>query len=140
MRVLAFGSFDPLHKGHIDFLRQAKALGDYLTVVVAHDSAIYANKGYKPHQSEEERMKAVASVTYVDDVQLGNKTADPYQLLGELEFDIIAVGYDQAPSDEDIRQELDQRGKRTVKIVRLQPFHPEKYKSTFIRRNSPTAA
>jgi FAD synthetase len=133
-KVLAFGSFDPLHEGHKQFLKQAKALGDYLTVVVAHDSAIWANKGYEPHQSEEERLKAVAEVPAVDEVLIGNKSVHKYELLDELEFDIIALGYDQQPTDEVVRTELNNRGKFSVKIVRLPAFHPEKYKSSYLRQ------
>ena len=131
-RVLVFGAFDPLHEGHRDFFRQAKALGDYLKVVVARDSSIRANKGYEPHHGEEARLKAVAEAG-VDEVMLGQKTAHKYEMLQELEFDVIALGYDQEPLKEEVRRQLALLGKQAVQVVRLQPFHPEKYKSTFIR-------
>lgn len=121
-RVLAFGAFDPLEEGHKDFLRQASELGDHLTVVVAHDSAIRANKQREPRQGEAERMAAVQVIPYVDEVLLGRKTADRYHLLGEIEFDILALGYNQKPSDEEVREELNQKGKYYVKIVRLKPY------------------
>lgn len=130
-RVLVFGTFDPLHEGHRDFFQQAKALGDHLTVVVARDSSIRANKGYEPHQSEEARLTAVAEAG-VDEVILGNKTAHKYELLKELEFDVLALGYDQHPSEEEVRRQLALLGKQAVLVVRLQPFQPEKYKSSFI--------
>ena len=132
IRILAFGAFDPLHAGHRDFFRQAKALGDHLTVVVARDSSIRANKGYEPHQSEEARLTAVAGAG-VDTAMLGNKTAHKYELLRELAFDTIALGYDQSPLEEEVRRQLALLGKQHVTVVRLLPFHPEQYKSTFIR-------
>lgn len=131
-RVLVFGAFDPLHEGHRDFFRQARALGDHLTVVVARDSSIRANKGYEPHQREELRLRAVAEAG-VGEALLGNNTAHKYELLQELEFEVIALGYDQPPSEEEVRRQLALLGKQRVRVVRLQPFHPEKYKSTFIR-------
>src|SRR5687768_10413206 len=102
-RVIAFGVFDPLHEGHKDFLRQAKELGDHLIVVVAHDSAIRAYKQREPQQTEEERLAAVKTLPFVDEVMLGRKTADRYHLLGEVEFDVVALGYNQKPSDEEVR-------------------------------------
>ena len=134
-KVLAFGSFDPLHDGHRDFFAQAKALGDHLTVVVAHDSALLAHKGRDPLQSAEERMKAIAEAPEVDQVLIGNKQADKYELLEELEFDVIALGYDQAPADEKVREELDKIGKSEVEIARLKPYRPDRYKSSLMRRD-----
>lgn len=131
--VLAFGTFDPLHPGHMDFLRQAKALGDYLLVVVACDGNIRAQKNYHPQQGENERLAAVAAVEYVDQAMLGNSSTHQYELLGELKFDILVLGYDQAPADEVVRDELAKRNKQYVEVIRLQPFHPEKYKSTLMR-------
>jgi len=128
-RVIAFGAFDPLHEGHIDFLRQAKALGDHLTVVVAHDSAIVAHKHRDAKQSEEERMNAIRVLPFVDEVILGRKTAHKYHIFDEVQFDIIAMGYNQLPSDEEVLDALHERGKYDVKVVRLNPFQPEQYPS-----------
>ncbi len=131
--VIAFGAFDPLHLGHEFWLRQAKALGDRLVVVVARDSSIRRYKDRDPFQSEEARLVAVAGLPYVDQAMLGNRTAHTYELLSELDFDIVALGYDQAPSDEDIRRELDARGKHDVAIVRMPAWKPDMFKSTLIR-------
>lgn len=132
-RVLAFGSFDPLHEGHRDFFRQAKALGDHLTVVVAHDEALRAHKRREVFQGAPARLAAVAAVPEVDQALLGDKQANQYTLLSELDFDIVALGYDQAPADDVVRAELDERGKGHVQIMRLKAHKPEVYKSTIIR-------
>ena len=120
-RVIAFGAFDPPNDGHKDFIRQAKALGDHLTVVVAHDSAVRAHKKREPRQPETERAAAVKKLPYVDEVIVGRHTADKYHILGETDFDIVAMGFDQQPPDDKVRQELDERGKHRVEIVRLKP-------------------
>lgn len=132
-RVLAFGTFDLLHRGHKNFLQRAKALGDTLTVVVARDSVVTAHKHQLPYQDEQTRLRGVRRLPIVDNVLLGSATPHDYTLLATLDFDVLAVGYDQLPADDTIRHELDQRGKGHVRIVRLKPFHPEKYKTSLLR-------
>ncbi len=134
--VIVFGAFDPLHEGHLDFFRQAKELGTTLMVVVARDGSIRSHKGREPFKPEDARLAAVAAVSMVDEALLGNNQADRYDLLAQLHFDIVALGYDQIPSDEVVRQELDKRGKMNVTIARLNPFHPETFKSTYVRHDS----
>lgn len=132
-KVIAFGAFDPLHKGHEFFLKSAKALGDFLLVVVARDISIRARKLREPFQPEDVRLQVVAKLPFVDEAVLGNEHANQYKLLGELDFDIVAMGYDQKPSDEEVRLALDERSKQRVKIVRLPAFEPEQFKSTYLR-------
>lgn len=131
--ILTFGAFDPLHEGHRDFFKQARALGDTLIVVVARDGSIRAHKGREPHQNEQERLALVAADPNVSEALLGNSQADRYAILSQLTFDVIALGYDQLPGDEKVREELDKRGKQTVEVVRLKPYFPETYKSTLLR-------
>lgn len=123
-RVLAFGAFDPITKGQKYFLRQAKIMGDYLTVVVAHDSAILLHKGREQTKTAQERQKAVLKLDIADEVILGRKTADKYHILKELDFDVIAMGHSQKPDDETLRQELDNIGKQRVEIIRCKEYVP----------------
>lgn len=132
-RVIVFGSFDPLHAGHVNFFEQAKALGDHLTVVVAHDSALLAHKHRTPYQSAEARLAAVIAVPEVDRALIGNKQAGHYDLLGELDFEIVALGYDQEPDNDTVQLELDARGKKSVTVVRLKPYQAHRYKSSRLR-------
>jgi FAD synthetase len=132
-RVIAFGAFDPLHPGHEWFLEQARLLGDYLLVVVARNTSILAQKNREPFLPEEERLAAVATLEAVDEALLGNEGANKYAILDELDFDVVALGYDQKPTDEVLRMELDKRGKTHVIIKRLGAFKPELYKSSFLR-------
>ena len=136
LHVIAFGAFDPLHPGHEFFLQQAKSFGDYLLVVVARDSSIRAYKQRESYKSEEERLSAVAALPVVNEAILGNKTAHRYELLSELFFDVVALGYDQSPSEEDVRRELNVRGKFAVAIVRCPALRPDLYKSTLIRKQA----
>lgn len=125
-KVIAFGSFDPLHKGHIDFFRQAKELGDYLTVVVAPDENIRKLKGRDPYQDEKTRLMAVSQIRIIDKAILGDKKQYGQTLENE-KPDIIAVGYDQAMPQE-LKNEL-----KKYTIISLKPYKPEVYKSSKLR-------
>lgn len=131
-RVLAFGAFDPLHAGHRNFFLQARQLGDHLQVVVASDAALKAQK-HEPYQPQVRRVAAVAADASVDEARVGSEAAWDFSLLRELHFDILVLGYDQAPTDEDVRQQLVNHDKAHVRVVRLQPFRPDTYKSSRLR-------
>lgn len=135
MKVLAFGTFDPLHEGHVHFFGQAKRHGDYLLVVVARDSAIREIKRREPHRDEETRLAAVQRLDEVDEARLGEDwpASDEFGLLGELDFDVIVLGYDQRPSEQKVTQELAARGKSKVKVVRLDPWQDDEFKSSKFR-------
>jgi len=132
-KVLAFGAFDPLHKGHLYFLQQAKNLGDHLTVVVTRDSAIRDIKSYESYQSESRRLTRVQGVPGVNQAILGSEHTHSYELLEQLDFDLLAIGYDQLPTDEEIYSVLKDKGKTKVKIARLSPFQPDKFKGAIVR-------
>lgn len=130
-KILAFGTFDVLHPGHLNFFKQAKELGDELHVIVALDETVLNVKGRDPLQSEETRLKAVLGLNEVDYAYLGN-TGDKYQVIEDIRPDIIALGYDQTSFTHNLQSELKKRGVN-CEIVRLKPFHPEKYKSSMFR-------
>lgn len=67
--VAASGYFNPIHKGHIEYLEKAKSLGDKLVVIVNSDHQ-RALKGSKHFMDQEERMLIVKSLRCVDDVIL----------------------------------------------------------------------
>lgn len=131
--VLFFGTFDPLHAGHRNAFAQARALGDRLVVVVARDVTVAAEKGRAPYQREQERLAYVAADSAVDEAVLGDTHASSYSLLAAIPFDILALGYDQTPSDEEVRHLLDGKGLSRVQVVRLAPFKPREYKSSLLR-------
>ncbi|SEQ24366.1 Glycerol-3-phosphate cytidylyltransferase [Lachnospiraceae bacterium RM5] len=65
-RVITYGTFDLLHYGHINLLRRAKALGDYLIVVISSDEFNWNEKHKKCYFSYEQRKALVEAVRYVD--------------------------------------------------------------------------
>lgn len=65
-RVITYGTFDLLHYGHINILRRAKALGDYLIVVLSTDEFNWNMKGKKSYFTYEERKAMLEAIRYVD--------------------------------------------------------------------------
>ena len=66
-KVITYGTFDLLHAGHINILRRAKDLGDYLIVAVSSDE-FNAIKGKKAYHSFEDRKLILEAIRYVDEV------------------------------------------------------------------------
>ncbi len=65
-RVITYGTFDLLHYGHINLLRRAKALGDYLIVALSTDEFNLNQKNKVCYFSYEERKKLLEAIRYVD--------------------------------------------------------------------------
>ena len=117
--VMASGTFDLLHMGHIYYLNEAKKLGDKLIVVVACDETVRKMK-HEPVTSEHLRLGLIKELKIVDDAFLGNK-GDMYTIVEEIQPDIIALGFDQIHDAENIEKKLKER-KISAEIVRLQKF------------------
>ena len=76
-KIMAVGVFDLLHAGHLHYLEQAKALGDHLTVVVAHDDTVRKRKHEACHQSRF-RRRMVEGLKPVDVACIGNSSRCSY--------------------------------------------------------------
>lgn len=130
-RIMVFGTFDMVHEGHADFFRQARALGKepHLIVSVARDAAAARHRGFSPRHHESERLAQVAAHPLVDEAVLG----DEIGYIGHIAAakpDIIAIGYDQMGEYVDnLEKDLTDAG-YACKVVRLQAFQPEKYKTS----------
>lgn len=136
--VMCFGTFDLLHEGHTQYLREGRTLGDRLIVVVARDSTVMQVKGHKPVQGEMERLMRIAEIPEVDTALLGNLD-DKLQVILEHKPNVLCLGYDQQAFTEQLAEQLAARDLH-VEIVRAAPFKPEKFKTSKIRTkgsNSP---
>lgn len=125
--VIAFGTFDILHPGHVKFLKAAQRLGGRLTVVVTRDERVRSEKGRAPVMNEQERLALVSSLKPVDRAVLGDRVGE-WRILNSLYPDIIAVGYDQRMPPQ--RQKI--KGK--TKIVRLPRLSGKRHKSSLIKK------
>ena len=97
-RILTYGTFDLLHYGHIEILRRAKELGDYLIVAVSTDE-FNDLKGKKAYYSYEIRKKMLEAIRYVDLVIPENEWEQKISDVKDYEVDITVMGSDWADSD-----------------------------------------
>ena len=118
VRVLATGTFDLLHPGHLLYLSEARALGDELYVIVARDSMIKHKQ--KPVVPEEQRLEMVRALSVVDKAMLGSKI-DIFEPLCEIRPDIIALGANQFFKENDLEEQLRVHG-IDAKVVRIKSF------------------
>lgn len=97
-RVLTYGTFDLLHYGHINLLKRAKALGDYLVVAVSTDD-FNEIKGKKAYHNYETRKMMLEAVRYVDLVIPEENWEQKIDDVKKYDIDIVVMGSDWAGSD-----------------------------------------
>ena len=97
-RVLTYGTFDLLHYGHIEILRRAKALGDYLIVALSTDE-FNEVKHKKAYHNYETRKKMLEAIRYVDLVIPDENWEQKISDVKEYKADIVVMGSDWANSD-----------------------------------------
>jgi FAD synthetase len=114
-RVLATGTFDILHPGHILYLNKAKELGDELFVIISRDSMVQHK--LKPILPEQQRLRVVQALSMVDHAQLGSEH-DIFEPLAIIKPDIIALGYNQHFDENKLREDLKKRNIPS-KVIRL---------------------
>ncbi|MFB6202375.1 MAG: adenylyltransferase/cytidyltransferase family protein [Halorhabdus sp.] len=102
--VLAQGTFDVLHPGHVDYLEQAAARGDELHVIVARRENVMHKEG--PVLADEQRRRMVAALDPVDHAHVGHPS-DIFVPLEEIEPDVIVLGHDQHHDEDDLAAALD---------------------------------
>ena len=133
--VIAFGSFDIIHPGHLHYLRGASSYGN-LVVVVARDESVEKLKGRKPLMDENSRLEMIGSIKFVHRAMLGHKIRkwnEIYNILLDVRPDVIALGYDQKVDMNYLVRFLEENG-LNAKIVRITPFKGAKFKSSKLRK------
>lgn len=92
-RVITYGTYDVLHFGHINLLKRAKALGDYLIVGLSTDE-FNAIKGKKSFYSYEQRKKILEAIRYVDLVIPEDNWGQKVKDIKEYKADVFVMGSD----------------------------------------------
>ena len=118
--VVATGTFDLLHPGHVLYLERSRALGDELVVIVARD--VNVRHKPKPILPEEQRRRMIAALKVVDRAVLGEEK-DIFRTIEELRPDIITLGYDQHFDEDLLQEELFRRGLQ-CRVVRITEHEP----------------
>ena len=121
--VLAGGVFDIIHPGHIHTLKDAKALGDVLVVVVATDNTSVKMKKRRPLHDQEQRRELVNSLSMVDLCLVGQEE-DIFKTVDLVRPQVIALGYDQTHQEKFIIDGC-KRIKLDAKVARLESPIPE---------------
>ena len=97
--VMTNGCFDLLHPGHLQYLREAKALGDYLIVAVNDDASVTQLKGpQRPINTLSDRMEMLAGLASTDWV-ISFSDDTPETLIATIKPDYLVKGGDYAPED-----------------------------------------
>ena len=92
-KVITYGTFDLLHWGHINLLRRAKEMGDYLVVAISSDE-FNKLKNKKSYHSFENRKMILEAIRYVDEVIPENTWEQKIQDVIEHDIDIFVMGDD----------------------------------------------
>lgn len=92
-KVLTYGTFDLLHKGHVHLLQRARALGDYLIVGVSTDT-FNALKGKTAYTSWEDRKFILEALSCVDEVIPESHWEQKIEDIKEKEVDLFVMGED----------------------------------------------
>ena len=115
IRVVATGTFDILHPGHLYYLEESRNLGDELVVIVARDT----NVKHKPRPilPEDQRLRVVRALRPVDQARPGD-LHDMFRPIEELRPGIITLGFNQHFDEEHLRKRLRERG-LDAEVVRI---------------------
>ena len=105
--VIAQGTFDIVHPGHVHYLEEAAAMGDELIVVVARKANV--DHKAKPICPGRQRRDVIDAFEAVDDAILGDEE-DIFVPIEAIDPDVIALGHDQHHDDAAIEAELERRG------------------------------
>ena len=130
--VLASGVFDLLHLGHVKFLEEAKKAGGKnaeLIVIIARDSTVQEIKGRKPVMPESQRRALVESLKVVDEAVLGFENFDIGEVIDRIKPDVIALGYDQADMEKQVRGYITEHG-LSIKVAQVGKFEDDELDSS----------
>ena len=93
-KVLAHGTFDIMHYGHLNYLEKAKSYGDYLIVLLSSDDIVKKEKGRFPYFNEEIRKRFLSSLKCVNEVIIRRESFSK-ELIEKLKIDVYVTIYPQ---------------------------------------------
>ncbi|ORM84863.1 glycerol-3-phosphate cytidylyltransferase [Mixta gaviniae] len=95
-KVITFGTFDVFHVGHINILERAARYGDYLVVGVSSDQLNFNKKQRYPVYSQEDRVKIIQSLKFVDEVFLEESLELKLEYIKHHQANVLVMGDDWA--------------------------------------------
>jgi len=130
--VLASGTFDLLHLGHVKYLEEAKKAGGKnaeLIVIVARDSTVEKRKGKRTVMPEDQRRALVESLKVVDEAILGFEGFRIDKVIEKINPDVIAVGHDQEGIEREVRKAIEEK-KFNVQVAKIGRFGKKELNSS----------
>ena len=116
-KVITYGTFDLLHYGHINLLRRAKELGDYLIVALSTDDFNWKEKRKKSYFTYDQRKQLLEAVRYVDEIIPEECWEQKRSDVHKYDIDVFVIGDDWTGKFDFLEEE-------GVKVVYL-PRTPE---------------
>ena len=104
-RVITYGTFDLLHYGHINLLRRAKELGDYLIVAISTDEFNWNEKQKKSYFTFEQRKAMLDAIKYVDEVIAEDNWEQKRTDVHKYGIDVFVIGDDWEGKFDFLREE-----------------------------------
>ena len=92
-KVAISGYFDPIHVGHIEYINNAKKLGDWLIVIVNNNKQCALKKG-KHFMDENDRVLIVKNIKSVDEVRFFSNDRELENMVKSVKPDVMVVGSD----------------------------------------------
>jgi len=133
-RVLAAGTFDGIHPGHLKFLQYARKFGQELGVVVARDQSVRKIKGRTPLFNEKERLAMVLALKPVDFAFIGS--SDWLQSVKKANPETIVLGHDQKKDGKEILRFAEKNKLKLKKVVRAPAFDRKRLSGTLMKRKT----
>jgi FAD synthetase len=130
--VLAAGTFDLLHLGHVRYLEKAREAGGRngeLVVIVARDSTVEKRRSARPIIPENQRRALVDSLKVVDEAILGYEEFDIENVIKKINPDVIALGYDRGDIEKTVRRYVKEKG-LNIKVVKIGKFGEDELDSS----------
>src|SRR3989344_9024202 len=122
-KVAVWGKFDGLHKGHIEFLRHARELGDELYVIIISDNAVKENTGKFPEKIAEKRKEDLLKLGFMNEVYLSHSFKNSLEFILRLKPDIFAFGHDQKTKWEEQLQNYLSSKNLHLKYIHLEVYY-----------------
>lgn len=129
-RVITYGTFDLLHYGHINLLRRAKALGDYLIVAISTEEFNWNEKHKRCYFSYEQRKQLVEAIRYVDLVIPEYSWDQKREDVREYHIDTFVIGDDWSGKFDFLREE----GVEVVYLSRTPEISTSRMKQELLRK------
>lgn len=129
--VLTFGTFDHVHEGHRYYLESAKVYGDKLVTIIATDKNVEHFKGKAPLYTQKQRIQDVKQLQIADIVCIWEES-NPMHWIKLYHPSVVCLWYDQE-SFSDMLLEYIKTHKLETKVIRLNPYNPDIYKSSKLK-------